>query len=375
MPSAMEASARDAVTSTLRYESMDTTVLPPSDRFPFWSEMAGRVCGPIAFTSEHAADFQGQARVVALGGIELIWFSYQSLAGRRTPRLIRQADPGVYQLALTLAGSSAISARRQHTLLGRGDFTLVDWGRPHDVRHTSRRHGLEPPVSVTAVIPRAQMPLAGDKVDRLSGARLVGTEGPGALLAQHLRQITEHPEQFRASDAPHLADVTLSLISLLLARHLDAEHQLPAETRQQALLAQVRDFIDRHLGDPDLSPQALADAHHIALRTLHRLFADQEDSVAGTIRRRRLERCRRDLADPLLADRPVHAIAARWGFRDKAHFSRAFRTAYGVTPQAYRMEQARMVNRPASTVNALLPTNPDTGNKPATGTTGDPAMK
>ncbi|MFG1952873.1 helix-turn-helix domain-containing protein [Micromonospora sp. NPDC048830] len=211
--------------STLRVETMDTTLLPPPERWPFWVDVSARVSAPIAITSDHAADFQGRARLVALGGgVALTRFRYQSLAGRRTHRLIRQADPEVYQVALPLSGASAISARRRDTMLGSGDFTLV---------------------------------------------------------------------------------------------------------------TQVRDFIDRHLGDPDLSPQAVADAHHVALRTLHRLFADEEETVAGTIRRR-LERCRRDLTDPLLADRPVQAIAARWGFRDKAHFSRAFRAAYGTSPRAYR---------------------------------------
>jgi AraC-like DNA-binding protein len=33
---------------------------------------------------------------------------------------------------------------------------------------------------------------------------------------------------------------------------------------------------------------------------------------------------------------PVQAIAARWAFPHGAHFSRAFKQAYGMSPQAYR---------------------------------------
>jgi AraC-like DNA-binding protein len=51
---------------------------------------------------------------------------------------------------------------------------------------------------------------------------------------------------------------------------------------------------------------------------------------------RRLDRCRRDLADPLLADQPVSAIAARWGYRNPAHFTRLFRGYYEVIPSDYR---------------------------------------
>jgi AraC-like DNA-binding protein len=62
--------------------------------------------------------------------------------------------------------------------------------------------------------------------------------------------------------------------------------------------------------------------------------------VAGWIRQRRLERCRTDLADPLLRTMPVSAIAARRGLPDPAHFSRLFRGAYGQPPADYRRSLA-----------------------------------
>jgi AraC-like DNA-binding protein len=58
------------------------------------------------------------------------------------------------------------------------------------------------------------------------------------------------------------------------------------------------------------------------------------------IRDRRLERCRRDFANPALEDWSVSAIAARWGLIDPAYFSRAFRAAYGLPPIGYRKAAA-----------------------------------
>ncbi|MFD0351583.1 helix-turn-helix domain-containing protein [Kitasatospora aburaviensis] len=74
----------------------------------------------------------------------------------------------------------------------------------------------------------------------------------------------------------------------------------------------------------------------MSLRTLYTLFGDRPAGVAGTIRRRRLERCHADLARPGLRDRPVQAIAARWGFANHSTFNRAFREAYGTTPTRHR---------------------------------------
>ena len=101
-------------------------------------------------------------------------------------------------------------------------------------------------------------------------------------------------------------------------------------------MLQITSFIEEHLGEADLAPAQIAAAHHISLRQLHKLFEGSGTTVGGWIRQRRLERCGRDLRDPDLADRPVAAIGARWGYPDPAHFSRLFKSAYGVGPRDYR---------------------------------------
>ncbi|MFF3765696.1 helix-turn-helix domain-containing protein [Streptomyces sp. NPDC001922] len=69
---------------------------------------------------------------------------------------------------------------------------------------------------------------------------------------------------------------------------------------------------------------------------MHRLFRQEEYTLAAFIRRRRLERIRHDLTDPTLNDMPINALAARWGFLRATDFSRAFRRTYGVPPRELR---------------------------------------
>lgn len=102
------------------------------------------------------------------------------------------------------------------------------------------------------------------------------------------------------------------------------------------LRRRISDFIDRHLCDPELSCMSIAAAHGISERYLRKLFAGGSLSASDLIWSRRLERARRDLIDPLRAHRTVTAIGYDVGFKDAAHFSRAFKARFGITPTEQR---------------------------------------
>ena len=102
------------------------------------------------------------------------------------------------------------------------------------------------------------------------------------------------------------------------------------------MLLRVRTYIEHRLGDPRLDVADIAAAHHVSIRALQKLFESDGQTVTGWIRARRIEHCRKDLANTSLADQPVSSIAAKWGLVDPAHFSRLFKTTYGLPPRDYR---------------------------------------
>jgi AraC-like DNA-binding protein len=185
------------------------------------------------------------------------------------------------------------------------------------------------------------LPLPQDEVARLSGVRIRGDHGAGALFSSFARQVAAHLDDYGAADGARLGTTMVDLLTAALAARLDREDEVPADTRQQALRRRVHALIEQRLADPALSPRMVADANHISVRYLYKLFEGQHAGVAAWIRTRRLERSRRDLLDPSLAGRPVGSIAARWGLTEPAHFSRLFRAAYGVSPLEYRRTMGR----------------------------------
>lgn len=128
-----------------------------------------------------------------------------------------------------------------------------------------------------------------------------------------------------------LADLLETALSVMIdgdGKHL---HQHPI-----AVLSQVKAYIRDRLADPSLSPQHVSDATNLSSRHLRKLFAEDGSSIRQYILERRLALCASDLRDPHFLKIPINTIAFRHGFKDAAHFSRAFRAQFALTPSEYQ---------------------------------------
>ncbi|MEV0447884.1 helix-turn-helix domain-containing protein [Streptomyces sp. NPDC050600] len=313
--------------------TMSSAAVPAGDRFEWFSDLVTRELAPIAIRRERGGTFQGDAAVLDLGRVQVSTYSYTPLRSRRTPAHIRQSDPDQYHLALLTRGATWFSQQRSETTQSVGEMVLWDSSRPFESGTTE---GTEPISAIVLQVPKQALPLRPERVDRLLARTFTGDSGMGAVLAGFLRTLTAHGSDCAPHERSRLDQITIDLFSACLATRLDLCDQLPGEARAEALLARIDAFIDHNLGDTELTPHTIAAHHHISVRRLHQLFAGQDETVAATIRRRRLERCRADLARPELLGRPVHAIAARWGYPNAPVFSRAFRAAYGTSPTDFR---------------------------------------
>ncbi|MGW8378215.1 AraC family transcriptional regulator [Streptomyces sp. ODS28] len=253
----------------------------------------------------------------------------------RTPQPTRQSDPGLFHLTFVPRGTVVVDQSGAGTPHGPGDLYVVDSSHTYDCLALK---GEGPVQGVGVEVPRRMLNVDGEELNDLLGRRISGQEGFGALVAQFLTRITTDTESFHPSEGPRLGNVLLDLLSALCAHELGAGSALAPERRRRTLTLRIRSFIQRHLADPQLTPGAVAAAHHISLSQLHRLFRAEDTTVAAWIREQRLERARREVADPALSHHAIHQIAARWGYPQAADFTRAFRARYGMPPSAYRRE-------------------------------------
>jgi len=308
----------------------DSGGLPPAERLARFNEFQIRSQHPMGVTAEPAG-FQARARALDLAAVNVVELTCSAAEIRRTPKLIRQTDPELYSLVMPLRGIVTLNQGERNAELGEREMALYTSSHPFQVRLGA---GHDTTTLLRAHVPRTALPLPARKIDRLAAIRLPARSGVGAAFAEFLTRLTADADAFTPADVSRMSSVAADLLTAVLAHHLDTEP--PAGTREAELLRRIKTYIQRHLHDPDLSPSSVAAAQHISVSYLHRLFQAQELTAAAWIRRRRLDRARRDLTDATYRDLPIHRIAARWGFTDHATFTRAFRAAYGIPPRDYR---------------------------------------
>ncbi|MBK6401297.1 MAG: helix-turn-helix transcriptional regulator [Rhodocyclaceae bacterium] len=94
-----------------------------------------------------------------------------------------------------------------------------------------------------------------------------------------------------------------------------------------------------------MTPTRIAEANFISVRHLHGLFQQCGTTVSKWIWDRRLKAGREDLLDSAMSTLTICEIAYRRGFNDSAHFSRAFKERFGLSPGSLRVKGGATAER------------------------------
>ncbi|WP_229075035.1 helix-turn-helix domain-containing protein [Actinoplanes sp. DH11] len=248
---------------------------------------------------------------------------------RRTPRLARTDTEPMIFLSLQRSGSSIVVQHGREAVLTPGDFAVYDTSSPYSLLFDG---GID---ATFFRIPRAVLALPDAAIRDTAAVRISSANPLAGLTSQYLARLADDPVILSGGYGAAAAIPTIELIRAALTVQL-GDDGLRREPLESTLAARILADMRAHLADPELSPAAVAARHHISVRYLHRILQRESIRFGEWVRHHRLEGTRRDLVNDGRAGTPVAAVARRWGFTDAAHFSKAFRTAYGMSPRQWR---------------------------------------
>ena len=304
------------------------------DRAELWRSELSRAFGRLEAEAHSAAKrvesghgLDGRMTESHLGRLGVFSVSGSPQVVRRTSRSITAAPADPFKICIQLTGSAVIHQDGREVFLSPGQLALYDTGRPYDLRLSGEW------TCAVVTVPREALRVSDRALNEAMRHAFSVHTGPGALLAH----LTDYALAQVGADEhdlcqAHLGEAGIEMVAGMLDASALEEIELGADGDRAGILGYVR----KHLREPDLTHATVAAAHHMSPRTLNRLFEGQERTVSETIRSLRLEAVRTELEDPRWSKSPVMAVAARWGFRDQGHFTRAFKKQFGDAPATYR---------------------------------------
>ena len=306
-----------------------TDLVPAADRFDAWLGYAKQICGDCRFHFPKHLPFSGSIARRTLAGSPFTNFSSSAVSFVKFPAVTGNSANRDCIVITQLQGVRCYCQRGSIAMLAPGDTTLIDTGQPW----TSECAGNCARLYLR--IPRwiLQDHLRSESLPVLP--RILGKQGLGATLFHLASSLYEEAEAMTFDEGVIALEAYLGILAGCLSRPEAASTKLDSCTQ---LRPRIEHYIETHLGERTLNTGMIAATAGISVRHLHRLFAATGCTVAEWIRERRLERCRCDLADPLLSDSSITDIAFRWGFSDSAHFSHSFRKEFGVSPRQFRLK-------------------------------------
>ncbi|MGW5636046.1 AraC-like ligand-binding domain-containing protein [Streptomyces sp. NPDC003832] len=313
--------------------TISTDPIPARERFSFWHEELTSSFLPVQLSPADDRPFSGSISAVSLGPARVSAVLTTPMNCLRTKRNMLGDEEPYVLVVLQVQGRTVMEQDGREACLAPGDLVLYDTTRPFRTTPVVSDGSMQEQRVLN--VPQSLLGLSEADLHRFTATAIRGDYGLGAMFIPFLLALAEEAAACPPSTGARLAGHAADLLATLLNERIGDKPDCftPA---QQHLMRHVEAYINLHLADPALSPEVIALAHHISVRYLHKLFQMQQGTVSGFIRRRRLEECKRELRRGA-GGFSVSAVAQRWGFASPAHFSRLFRSTYGVTPSAWQL--------------------------------------
>lgn len=304
-----------------------TILYPPrslhaSERLDYWSEVVSATYGLTTNRTLSDAPFDGRLRANTLGDILLTRIASAPIEYQR-----RHGDDEAdhFFLCLTLSTQAEVEQRGRRSVQEHGDIVLFNSAAPYVCRFPRGDD------QIVISIPRERLLHHFPRPEALVSRTLGRQSALGRLAGGMMEELLNAGQQAPKS-AERLSGALLEVVATAFEGAFDLV-DLGHSARHHTQLSKAKNFLLANLDDTQLDMTSIARAIHVSPRALSRLFAIEGTTATRWLWQQRLQACRTALLKG--HGRSVSEVALNFGFTNMAHFSRAFKAAYGVPPSAF----------------------------------------
>lgn len=300
----------------------DAATQREQDRLAYWYDLICRLFPRATCRRAGDVSFYASLERSVLGTVEVSDIRCDALRYDRVRQDQRLDQSEDFLVSMLVSGAARLEQDGRVAVQGPGDFVLYDSARPFVYDFPQSYHML------LAKIPRRAMLSRLSGAERLTAVTVSGATPLGSLAANMIRSVAslDLPGQSTAS-----AKVGISVVDILSsAIEMELSDREELLDRQAGLLRRAKEYMRAHIDEPELDVDAIANAVHVSPRTLSRAFASEGTTVIRWLWKERLAASHAALSEGRASQ--VSDVALGCGFVSGSHFSRLFKSTYGVLP-------------------------------------------
>lgn len=295
-----------------------------------WSSLVSKVVVTADMEIPKGQTFKGHIRTASISDLGIFTMTSRKHAAHRTAKHTSDRDPEIV-LTLTKQGHLGIRQNGRAVDVPPGQFGIYVSYDPVEIISADNYQAL------AVKIPVSRCRAGVEQFRELSAQSFPADEGLAPAVWGMTEQLGGGANFSSRTAALRTAHHAIGMMEQMVHERLGEPAAL-AEPQIEAIAERCFRYIEKHLQDPELNPQRVAEANFISTRYLHLIFQQSDTTVAAYIRDRRLEEAREDLMDPKFHRFSIDALARKWGFNNVSHFGQLFKKTYGCPPAVYRRE-------------------------------------
>jgi len=308
----------------------DSKTLPAAKRRQAWQDAICEIYLRVDCAAESQSSYDGFVREMRFGEVTLTDTLSSPQSVLRQSRHIAHLEKDCYYMGLAQAGSVNIRQANSSMTMHAGAGALFNASEPYELRCDAKLR------SFWVELPRQAFASRFDSQRPPLTAHLNLSRGLGRIAVEFCSALALEGGNLEPQSRAKLGDKFMDILALAISAESD-DRRPSTETRvQSGRLLLVRNYIDEHLSDPNLSLGDIAKKNGVSLRTLHQLFHPMGMSASEWLRTRRLQRCYDLLTSPQHETKTITEIAYSMGFSSSSHFSNLFRAQFGLRPSDVR---------------------------------------